>query len=236
MYARAVYLPLSKRTKHVIICGDISSTSMKEFFAELFHEDHETTTELNAILLLPIPPTLELIILMKDSPHSLQIHYLEGSALNGRDLRRAKPDAADAVFIMTNKFSTAPDEDDANTILLSLSIKRYIASFGVDSSKQFCMQLVRPQNRKHLPTHSDESSSDQQQQSSKDLLVCINEIKMGVLAKGLMYPGANTMLMNLLCSFSGDADESSDEDEEQMEIVDPEDGSIYSAKSNMWLR
>jgi len=211
----------------VIICGDISSTSMKEFFAELFHEDHETT-ELNAILLLPIPPTLELIILMKDSPHSLQIHYLEGSALNDRDLRRAKPNEADAVFIMTNKFSTAPDEDDANTILLSLSIKRYIASFGVES-KQFCMQLVRPQNRKHLPTH-DEGSD----QSSKDLLVCINEIKMGVLAKGLMYPGANTMLMNLLCSFSNDADE--DSDDEEMEIVDPEDGSVYIAKRNMWLR
>ena len=228
-----MYLPLSKRTKHVIICGDISSTSMKEFFAELFHEDHETTTELIAILLLPIPPTLELIILMKDSPYSLQIHYLEGSALNSRDLRRAKPDEADAVFIMTNKFSTAPDEDDANTILLSLSIKRYIASFGVEP-KQFCMQLVRPQNRKHLPTHSDEGSD----QSSKDLLVCINEIKMGVLAKGLMYPGANTMLMNLLCSFSGDADESdADGDgEEQMEIIDPEDGSSYIAKSNMWLR
>lgn len=220
----------------MIICGDISSTSMREFFAELFHEDHETTEELNAILLLPIPPTLELIILMKDSPYSLQIHYLEGSALNSRDLRRAKPDEADAVFIMTNKFSTAPDEDDANTILLSLSIKRYIASFGV-GSKQFCMQLVRPQNRKHLPTHSSDEGSSSDQQASKDLLVCINEIKMGVLAKGLMYPGANTMLMNLLCSFSGDADEDDEEGgEEQMEIVDPEDGSVYIAKSNMWLR
>jgi hypothetical protein len=34
----------------------------------------------------------------------------------------------------------------------------------------------------------------------KNVTLCINEIKMGILAKAMIHPGANTMLMNLLHS------------------------------------
>jgi hypothetical protein len=34
------------------------------------------------------------------------------------------------------------------------------------------------------------------------VIICLNEIKMGVLAKALVNPGSNTLLMNLLSSFS----------------------------------
>ena len=40
IYSRAAYRPRSKKNIHVVICGDIVSTSMEEVFAELFHEDH----------------------------------------------------------------------------------------------------------------------------------------------------------------------------------------------------
>ena len=35
-FARASYTPLGFNSKHVIICGDISSVSLKDFFEELF--------------------------------------------------------------------------------------------------------------------------------------------------------------------------------------------------------
>jgi RIP metalloprotease RseP len=41
VWARASYNPKSANEKHIIICGDLSSTSLQEFFGELFHEDHE---------------------------------------------------------------------------------------------------------------------------------------------------------------------------------------------------
>jgi hypothetical protein len=40
IYTRAYY-NLKENRQHVIICGDLSSTSLTELFAELFHEDHE---------------------------------------------------------------------------------------------------------------------------------------------------------------------------------------------------
>ena len=202
VYMRNAYNPKTKRSKHVVICGDLTSTSLDEFFGELFHEDHENV-DLNAILLLPSPPTTEIIFLLRDSSFFLNIQYLEGSALVDKDLKRARAQHAVAIFIMTNKFSEKPDEEDAKSILLNLSIKRYVASFNLPP-KLFCLQLIRPQNRKHLGRDAYTSNTSSNSTGCEDLVVCLNEIKMGVLAKSVLYPGANTLLMNLISSFSDD--------------------------------
>ena len=79
------------------------------------------------------------------------------------------------------------------------------------NAKLYCMQIIRPQNLRHLNGSEDmynqsveefEQLSASKNDTMMDLVVCINEIKMGVLAKGVMYPGANTLLMNLVSSFS----------------------------------
>ena len=193
---RAVYTPKSLNSKHIVICGDLSSASLNDFFGELFHEDHENI-DLNAVILLPNPPTVEMIFLMQNPKFTLSMYYLEGSALIDKDLRRAKAETAEAIFIMANKFSANPDEEDSKSILLNLSIKRYLASLS-SKSLLYCMQLLRPENRRHL-------ANEQNLLPENDIVVCLNEIKMGVMAKALMYPGANTLLMNLVSSFSDDS-------------------------------
>jgi hypothetical protein len=196
VYMRAIYSPKSRNSKHIVICGDLSSTSLNDFFGELFHEDHENI-DLNAVILLPSPPTVEMIFLMQNPKFVLSLSYLEGSALVDKDLRRAKAESAEAIFIMTNKFSTNPDEEDSKTILLNLSIKRYLAQL-YSSKILYCMQLLRPENRRHLANELNELAEN-------DLVICLNEIKMGVMAKSVMYPGANTLIMNLISSFSDDS-------------------------------
>jgi hypothetical protein len=206
VYARANYAPKSKSSKHVIICGDISSISLRDFFGELFHEDHENT-DLNAVILLPGLPTSDIIFLMRDPQYFLSLSYLEGSALSDNDLKRAKAETSQAIFVMTNKFSLHPDEEDSKSILLSFSIKRYISNFYV-SKMLFCIQLIRPENRKHLTMDEFEQVDD------SDLVVCLNEIKLGVLARSVVYPGTNTLIMNLLSSFSDNALEGVDDDKD----------------------
>jgi hypothetical protein len=205
VYMRAIYTPRTRNSKHILICGDVSSTSLKDFFGELFHEDHENT-DLHAVILLPLPPTLELILLMRNPGFVLFLTYLEGSALVESDLIRAKAESAVAIFIMTNKFSKIPDEEDAKSILLNLSIKRYLANVN-RTNMLYCMQLIRPENRRHLAVDDFNGLDD------NDLVVCLNEIKMGAIAKAVMYPGANTLLMNLLSSFS---------DEDLADVGEPE--------------
>lgn len=209
-YMRATYAPESKNGKHIVICGDLTSTSLQDFFQELFHEDHENV-DLSAVMLIPLPPTIEIIFLMRNPQFFLQLQYLEGSALVEKDLKRAKAEYATAIFIMTNKFSSDPDEEDAKSILLNLSIKRYIAGF-YRPPMRFCMQLIRPENRRHL------SKNESNELDLNDLVLCLNEIKMGAMAKAILYPGANTLLMNLVSSFADG------EEEEEEEVTKGEDG------------
>jgi hypothetical protein len=204
VYMRAEYSPKTRSSRHIVICGDLSSTSLKDLFGELFHEDHENVG-LHAVILLPQAPTVELILLMRDPEYFMSITYLEGSALVENDLKRAKAELAQAMFILTNKFSSNPDEEDAKSILLSMSIKRYIALFE-RCEMLYCMQLIRPENRRHL------ASDDVNGINDNDLVVCLNEIKMGTMAKAVMYPGANTLLMNLVSSFSDNAMDVDDAD------------------------
>jgi hypothetical protein len=204
VYMRAFYTPKSRNSRHIMICGDLSSTNLTDLFAELFHEDHENN-DLTAVILLPRAPTIDLILLMQSKQYFLSITYLEGSALNDQDLRRARAESSTAIFIMTNKFSLSPDEEDAKSILINLSIKRYISSF-YRPKMLYCLQLLRPENKRHL-TKNQTNDLDEY-----DLIVCLNEIKMGSMAQGVVCPGANTLLMNLLTSFSDDTIDVDDSD------------------------
>ena len=142
---------------------------------------------------------------------SLSVTFIEGSALIDRDLQRAHVSTAVAVFIMANKFSAHADEEDAKTILQQLSIKRFCASSLMRTEKLYCMQLIRPENQRHL------SSNQSETQDANVVVVCFNEIKMGVLAKAIMFPGTNTLIMNLISSFS-EIEGDDDDDDERLEI------------------
>ena len=52
VYSRAIYRPKRPNNKHILICGDLRSTSIPEFFSELFHEDHENSN-LDVVVLTP---------------------------------------------------------------------------------------------------------------------------------------------------------------------------------------
>lgn len=179
IYARAYYTPKSKRSMHVLVCGDLRSCSMMEFLEELFHEDHEMMN-LHAVILHPSVPSQEMLHILRDIHLSLSVTYLEGNTLNEKDLHRALAHEATAIFIMTNKFSTDPDKEDSKTILQQFSIQRFLRLHAVDQTAFFCLQLIRPENKRHLaiPLDSDDTH----------LVICMNEIKLGVLAKAVISP------------------------------------------------
>lgn len=88
-----------------------------------------------------------MLTILNDPILSISVTYLEGNALNEKDLKRAKAVKAVAIFIMTNKFSADADEEDAKTILQQFSIQRFLRLNSRDKSESkslFCMQLIRP--------------------------------------------------------------------------------------------
>jgi hypothetical protein len=215
VYIRAVYNPRPEH-KHILVCGDMKSASVEEFFSELFHEDHENRN-LYVVILCPSPPTNEIKAMLKDPLLQMSMIYLQGTSLNDDDLERAKADRATAVFILTNKFSATPDEEDSQTILQQFSIKRYNQYSMQAQAPLYCIQLIRPENKRHLAIKDTKHD--------EDLVVCLNEIKMGVIAKSVMFPGTTTLIMNLLTSVNSDGPDVNDEAESDSSSSDSDSSS-----------
>jgi hypothetical protein len=220
IYARAKYIPKTAKSRHVLICGDSSSSSLREFFEELFHEDHDVTN-LYAVILQPGYPNSDVMKLLKDVDYQQTLTYLDGSAMNEQDLRRALAHQAKAIFILTNKFTTNPDEEDAKTILQSYSIRRFFnlhsTNHSVSVSKTesifsrlangvssvlfdgnassssngtiVCMQLLLPDNRRHVVStaNNNKANANNGDGANENLVVCLNETKMGVIAKACIF-------------------------------------------------
>ena len=211
VYARAIYVK-KYRSTHIYVCGEVSSMAVMEFVQELFHEDHEDEN-IQAVIMSPNAPTPTILHILRDPSLSLRVTYLEGSALSEKDLKRAMVREARAIFIMTNKFAEDPDQEDAKTILQQFCLKKFVMRERSSVKPLFAIQLIRPENRRHLV----DSSSIEGEKPKEDIVLCLNEIKMGIIAKAVMFPGSNTLLMNLLTSFADDDDDDADAEEAEKE-------------------
>jgi hypothetical protein len=84
VYARARYYPKVQQgrsalaTGHVLICGQLASTSLMEFFAELYHSDHSDVARgglPNSVVLQPSLPSAEMLAILKVSLLCLVSNY-----------------------------------------------------------------------------------------------------------------------------------------------------------------
>jgi hypothetical protein len=217
--------------KHVVICGDLASISLKEFFDELFHEDHSNTEDQGNILQIVVlqpskciivrllgiscsygdyvalvdPPTAEMATLLMNPVYSIRITYIEGSALNEKALHKASVHNAAAVFVMANKFAIRADEEDAKTVLQALSVRKFIERSSADVVAKYHLQIIKSENCRLVPANNTKN---------KSVVVCMNDVKMGLMAKATVYPGTNTFILNLITSIAyraGDADSDQDQ-------------------------
>ena len=212
---------LKKASTHVVICGDLNSVQLHEFFNELFHEDHEILN-LVAVVMQPEYPSPAILSILKDP--DFQVQYLDGSVFNDSDLKRARVDAALGVFVFANKNIPNPDQEDAKTILQHFCIPRFLSTSPTENHP-VCIQLLRSENIHHL--------RENKNGKTRDLVVCLDEIKMGLIAKTILFPGANTLLFNLLSSFAEDKDEDLEDEIDANEGNDIDN--LKSVADNDWM-
>lgn len=97
---------------------------------------------MEAIFLHPDEPELEFEgFLKKRSP---KVRYFQGSLMCGEDLDRTQVDKAEAVSILTNKYSQDPDADDASNIMRVIAVKDYCEDTRV------IIQLLLYHNKSYL--------------------------------------------------------------------------------------
>lgn len=148
----------SSSASHIVICGAVNQSGLEAmegpittFTGEFFDEDHGNAQNRYAVLLSKGQPCREIQMLLAQPSLSLALTYIDGSVMNGRDLQRCGALTAKAAFVVCDKFAPNIDEEDSQTILRALSIKRYVWEQCEKDIPVF-VQLIRPENKQLFVT------------------------------------------------------------------------------------
>lgn len=170
--------------RHVIVCGHITAFTAQEFLKDFLHPDRGDT-HTHILFLHPARPDRDLKNVLRS--YYTRVQYIIGSVLNGNDLERSKIFNSSAVFILADKYTNIPLEEDNANLLRLVSIKNTTTDITV------IIQLLLSTSKKQVKNIEGWSPG-------RDIAVCLNELKLGLLSQSCMCPGFSTLIANLFYS------------------------------------
>ncbi len=198
LYQRSQYtrFDLTRVPRHVIVCGHITAATAKEFLKDFLHPDRGDK-ETHILFLHPERPNKDLKNVLRS--FYTRVQFLLGSVMNGSDLEKAHLLTSTAIFILVNKNTSNPTEEDNANLLRVVSVKNTTNRVPV------IVQFVSSFGKKQVLNIEGWSSG-------RDIAVCLNELKLALLAQSCLCPGFSTLIANLFytasfpkfTSFTGD--------------------------------
>ena len=181
-YRIASYLDFdnTRVQKHVLVCGRINASSVCEFLKEFLHPDHGDKVT-HVVFIDPTYPSPELKTAISKH-HSA--HFLFGSVLDSTTLQKAKIKDANACIILANRHCSDPVTEDSTSMFYLVSIKNTCSSVPV------IIQVLSTSSKDYI-------GSIQGWNPEKDVVLCLNELRLGILALNASCPGASTLISNL---------------------------------------
>ena len=201
-YARSQYsyFDTARVPRHVIVCGHITAITAEDFLKDFLHPDRGDS-KTHILFLHPGKPNVKLQDVLR--LNYTRVQYLDGSALNCYDLQKAKIKESKAIFILANKHTFYPTEEDNSNLFRLVSIKNTTVDVPV------IIQLLHSFSKKQVFNIEGWSRFT-------DVAICLNELKLGLLSRSCLCPGFSTLIANLFYTSDFPAhqvsfDEASDE-------------------------
>ncbi len=190
------HFDLTRVPRHVIVCGHVTAVTAEEFLKDFLHPDRGDQ-ETHILFLHPERPDTELKNVLRS--FYTRVQFLLGSVLNGKDLDKAHILTSTSIFILANKHTNNPTEEDNANLLRVVSVK------NTSDKVPVIVQFVSSFSKKQVLNIEGWSNG-------RDIAVCLNELKLGLLAQSCLCPGFSTLIANLFytadfpkfTSFSGD--------------------------------
>ncbi|KAF0682621.1 Aste57867_25258 [Aphanomyces stellatus] len=167
---------------HILICGEVNSSALDFFLRQFLHPNNINWKD-KVVILCPSYPSHNLRRILLNPAYEQRVVYLQGSAMLDSDLKRANASCARMCFILLNKLSQDGDRNDTASNLLTISLRHHT------SNVPLFVQVLKTDNIHHIHI------------SGATNIVCVDEIKLGVLAKACVIPGLCAFLCNILFTF-----------------------------------
>ncbi|KAF0718769.1 Aste57867_1502 [Aphanomyces stellatus] len=171
-----------EKNPHILICGEVNSSPLDFFLRQFLHPNNMNWKD-KVVILCPSLPSHNLKRILLNSAYEQRVMYLKGSAMLDSDLKRAGAANARLCFVMLNKMSMDGDRSDTASNLLTISLRHHTKRVPL------FVQVLKTDNIRHV--HLSGASN----------IVCIDQLKMGLLAKTCLVPGLCALLCNILFTF-----------------------------------
>ncbi|CAH8610383.1 unnamed protein product [Schistosoma rodhaini] len=172
---------------HIIVCGDITTNSVRTFLNDFLHEDRRRS-DVEVVFINRSKPDLQLENLLR--LHFLRVKYFRGSVMDHTDLQRVKMDSADACLILASATTKDPYQTDAANIMRVIAVKNFASHIRI------IVQLLQTENKAYL------LNSPYWNWECGDEIICFSELKLGFLAQSCIAPGFSTLVTNLFTMHS----------------------------------
>ncbi|KAJ3410701.1 hypothetical protein HDV05_003473 [Chytridiales sp. JEL 0842] len=193
----------SSRHAHVILAGTITYSTVVDFCREFFAADSSS----HVVILATVDPNIEMRRLLRHPFYRNRVHYLTGSGLSIPDLKRASASHSTALFLvnvptesLNSSPSTIEDEEirvtrgaDASTLMQALVTKKSFPGLPILAQ----VQDIRSED---LSTHC-----------GCDRVLCLDAIKMSILARDCLVPGFLALVLNLVSTYKEGVVQSADD-------------------------
>ncbi|KDO31210.1 hypothetical protein SPRG_03828 [Saprolegnia parasitica CBS 223.65] len=182
-YEHDSYRP-SKRSKHIVICGDLTPQRIEQCFWEIFHDDHDLV-DIRVVAMCDEPPPSSMVALLMDPFFAKRAVYIQGSVLDSDAAMRAACDSAAAIFVLTRKTGHEDlNSSDHRTIMRAIEVQQ------ISPNASIYTQIHLSANRHLLEASGIEN------------VLCLSEVMHALLAQNCFCPGFSTLMFNLTAALS----------------------------------
>ncbi|KAJ2740690.1 hypothetical protein GGI20_005672 [Coemansia sp. BCRC 34301] len=204
-YNKTVALPAASR--HALICGNIELESIRQFLHEFFNADHGPNIFRTTIVILHNDePSMEMKALLRDPAYANRVFYVKGKATSFKSLKRARIDLATCVYILARKHSHGSGiSDDADTVLIALALNAFATSAVTRRPNGKSTASLLPKFQVYAQTLLPGSISHLHYLQTARV-VCVDEMRMGIMAQNCATPGFATLAFMLSTSVAGHVD------------------------------
>eukprot|EP00746_Dinoflagellata_sp_MGD_P168188 gnl/MRDRNA2_/MRDRNA2_99437_c0_seq1.p1 gnl/MRDRNA2_/MRDRNA2_99437_c0~~gnl/MRDRNA2_/MRDRNA2_99437_c0_seq1.p1 ORF type:complete len:1164 (-),score=201.24 gnl/MRDRNA2_/MRDRNA2_99437_c0_seq1:86-3076(-) len=189
---------VKRRTRHIIVSGSPTSQMLADFINEVYHEDHtKESKDLEVVVLVSaqgnLMDAMRNFLRRKANVHiKNRVTVLQGSVLDAYDLMRVRLYAAVTVFMLPNMYVPDPVQDDTENIMRVMSIRR-------EAPRVRIICLLHKAEHRQLLLSGGAAESD---------VICLDEFKLGLLAKTCQIPAFSTLVCNLCKTIAGEGESS----------------------------
>ncbi|EQC41502.1 hypothetical protein SDRG_01469 [Saprolegnia diclina VS20] len=176
------YTARREQSPHVLICGEVTSGALDFFLRQFLHPNNLNWKD-KVVILCPSLPSHNLKRVLLNAAYEQRVMYLQGSAMLDADLKRASAATARLCFVLTNQQARDADRSDTSSNFLTISLRRFNKHLPI------FVQVLKTDNIRHVHL------------SGANNIVCLDQLKLGILARSCVLPGVSAFVCSILFAF-----------------------------------